>query len=83
MQCNLDEKYYGFCWGTLEFLVPELGGKWEGAWSGMIDFATGAASMSGDAYGYAGKLEGLRMKCEETNPGGGVPRTILAKVWAQ
>ena len=82
-QCNLDDKYYGFCWGNLEFVVPEMGGKWEGAFSGIIDFAVYALSVTGDACGYGGKLEGLRMKFEEVWPGGGVPSTILAKVLAQ
>jgi hypothetical protein len=82
-QCNLDDKYYGFCWGTLEWAAPELEGKWEGSWWGVLDFVASAGSISADCYGYGGKLEGLRMRFDEVEPGAGLPTTFIARVLAK
>ncbi|MBM3746282.1 MAG: hypothetical protein FJW34_10840 [Acidobacteria bacterium] len=82
-QCNLDDKYYGFCWGTFEWAVPEMGGKFEGSWSGVLDYAIHAGYLSGNAYGYGGKLEGLRMTFDELYPGGTAPWVGILKVLPQ
>jgi len=82
-QCNYDDKYYGFCWGTWEWAAPTQGGKWEGSFSSMLDLVAGVGTVSGELCGYGGKLEGLRLKFEEVYPGGALPATFVVRVWAQ
>ncbi len=67
--CNLDASYFGHCWGTFEWPAPELNGKWEGSWTGVMDYAANANSLTGTAYGTGGQLEGLEMKFEKVYPG--------------
>jgi hypothetical protein len=81
--CNLDENYYGHCWGTFEWTIPELGGKWEGVWGGMHDMLAGVVSYSSIGFGSGGKLEGLQLRYEGANPGGGGRVVFIAKVLAK
>jgi hypothetical protein len=83
MHCNLDQNYYGHCWGTFEWEVAELGGKWEGVWSGFWDFAGNIVSYNATGYGSGGQLEGLRIEKESAWPGGAQPGTFVLKVLAK
>ena len=83
MHCNLDQNYYGHCWGTFELDIPEMGGKWEGAWSGIWDYAANRVSYHMTGYGSGGQLEGLRFEKESVWPGGTQPGTFVVKVLAK
>jgi hypothetical protein len=78
--CNLDENYYGHCWGTFELPIPELGGRWEGTWGGPHDLLAGVVTFSATGYGYGGKLEGLEVREQAVFPGGTAPGTAVFRV---
>ena len=77
--CNLDQNYYGHCWGHFVWTIPGSGGQWEGTWNGKMDMATNTVSYSATGYGYGGTLEGLQMKYEAAYTGPG-PGLFIAKV---
>ncbi len=83
MHCNLDQNYYGHCWGTFEMAVPEMDGKWEGVWSGPWDMLANCTSYRMTGYGSGGQLEGLRLEKESAWPGGTQPGTFVMKVLAK
>ncbi len=83
MHCNLDEKYYGHCWGTFEWAVPEMDGKWEGVWSGPWDMSASGTSFHMTGYGSGGRLEGLRLELEGVGSGSTAPGTFVLKVEAK
>jgi hypothetical protein len=71
VHCDLDSNYYGYCWGTFDWIVPEAGGKWAGTWGGMHDFLTNTISYSATGFGTGGKLQGLQLKYEAAYTGPG------------
>ncbi len=83
MHCNLDENYYGHCWGTFEWAAPEMGGRWEGVWSGPWDMAANCTSYRATGYGSGGQLEGLQVEKESAWPGGTQSGTFVVKVLAK
>ncbi len=83
MHCNLDETYYGHCWGTFVWAVPDMGGIWEGVWSGTWNYATNQGSYKMTGYGTGGKLEGLHLEKETVGVGGAEPGKFLVKVSAE
>ncbi len=82
-QCNLDDKYFGFCWGTWEWAAPGQAGKWEGSWSSTTDYAAAVGAVSSELCGYGGKLEGLQMKYVSVYPGGMTPATFTVRLVSQ
>lgn len=82
-QCNFDDKYYGFCWGTWEWAAPGQAGKWEGSWSSTTDYAAAVGAVSSELCGYGGKLEGLQMKYVSVYPGGMTPATFTVRLVSQ
>jgi hypothetical protein len=70
MHCRLDATYYGHCWGHFSWDVPEMGGNWEGVWSGIWDFAANRVSYHLTGYGNGGQLEGLQIEKESIWSGG-------------
>jgi hypothetical protein len=81
--CNFDANYSGHCWGTYELPIPELGGRWEGTWSGPFDMLAGTQILNAVAYGYGGKLEGLEIREHAIIPGGTAPQTVIVRVTSQ
>jgi hypothetical protein len=80
MHCNLDENYFGHCWGTFQLPVPEMGGQWEGVWSGPWDMATNCTPYRASGFGAGGQLDGLRLDKESVWPGGTQSGTFIARV---
>jgi hypothetical protein len=80
VHCKLDQNYVGLCWGTFEWEVPEMGGRWEGTWFAPGERAKGISINSASGYGYGGKLEGLQLKFDAVNPGGLSYSIFIARV---
>jgi hypothetical protein len=80
MNCNLDQTYYGHCWGIFEWEIPGAGGKWEGVWSGVSEYATNRVTYHLTGYGTGGQLEGLQIEKEGVWPGGTQLGTFVVKV---
>jgi hypothetical protein len=77
---NFDAGYYGQMWGTFEWVVPDMGGRWQGSFTAMADQMRGVVINKAIGYGYEGKLEGLKLEFYQINPGGGLPPTFIAIV---
>jgi hypothetical protein len=78
--CNFDENYFGHCWGTFLWEIPEMGGVWEGTWSAASDQMKRITINSALGFGYGGKLEGLQLKFDGVNPGGLPHAVFIARV---
>jgi hypothetical protein len=67
LNCNLNAKYQGLCWGTFETSVGE--GSWSGAWSGEFDLGATpqVAQVSITARGH-GAFAGRVLKLDATGP---------------
>ena len=78
--CNLDENYFGHCWGTFLWEIPEMGGVWEGTWSAASDQGKRITINRALGFGYGGKLEGLQLEFDGVNPGGLPHAVFIARV---
>jgi hypothetical protein len=80
VQGNLDANYYGHMWGTFQWTVPDMGGRWEGTFSAVADQMRGIVINRAIGYGYGGKLEGLKLEFYAANPGKQGYSTFVAVV---
>ena len=70
VNANLDANYYGHLWGTAQWTVPDMGGKWEGSFAAVADQMRGIVVNRAVLFGYGGKLEGLKMEYYAVSFGG-------------
>ncbi len=77
---NFDENHYGHIWGTFEWTVPEMEGRWEGTFAATADQMRRIVINKAVGYGYGGKLEGLKLEFTGVNPGGLPHAIFIARV---
>lgn len=77
LNCNLDSKMAGDCWGEFETAVGE--GRWVGVWHGKFDLAHLVAEVSLTAHG-EGTFKGLELKLDAMGPAMGADFYYLAKI---
>lgn len=67
LNSNLDANLEGPSWGTFRLDVDDNGGYWEGTWQGYRVAEEGywVATIYGQANGYGGIVDGLKMMAEE------------------
>jgi hypothetical protein len=80
LNCNWDQNYQGPCWGTFEWPIATMGGKWEGNFSGEIDLLKAYVNASAVGHGNGGDLDGLQMKYDILYPGGVSYGTAILRV---
>jgi hypothetical protein len=66
MNCNLDDKLTGPCWGTFE--ITNDNGTWLGTFNGTFNFQTGAGSYKAKGLGQGG-LKGMVLLNDVVYPG--------------
>ena len=80
LNCNWDQNYQGPCWGTFEWPIATMGGKWEGNFSGEVDLLKAYVNASAIGHGDGGDLDGLQMKYDILYPGGVPYGTAILRV---
>ena len=79
MNCNLDDKLTGPCWGIFELINSE--GNWLGTWNGTFNFVTGAGSYKLRGRGQGG-LKGMVLLNDVVYPGYAVSENGLGFVYS-
>jgi hypothetical protein len=80
MNCNLDERATGPCWGTWELKMSATE-KWEGLWWGYFNLAAGTGSYCSVGYGQGGRLEGLQVIIDVVYPGDQPNGVVVARIY--
>ncbi|MFN7949002.1 MAG: hypothetical protein U0Z53_26850 [Blastocatellia bacterium] len=80
LNCNLNPDYQGSCWGTFEWPVTAMGGKWEGTFFGELDLLKAFVKVTAVGQGSGGELEDREMKYDILYPGGATYGTAILRV---